>query len=402
MIRMESSQGVGYSVADLGQVRYIFAGAVPQGGGDLRQQAHDALTAIEAVVREEAAAGSVVRQTVFVGAGKDVEACRKIVGDFYGPELPATSYVVQPPCDGKRVVIEAWAVSGRRGPCAVEWVSENMVVVRHSDVAWAHCAGILPGTDAPAVYDRALSGFRRMRDTLGAKGFGFGQVVRTWLYLGDIVGPEGDTQRYKELNRARADFFESIRFLDEHVPPSVTGSVFPASTGIGASDRDVTMGCIALTTDRRDLVVVPLENPLQTSAFDYGSVHSPQSPKFCRAKAILGRHAAAILVSGTASIVDSETRFVGDVEGQTRQTLENIQALIARENFERSGVAGVGATLRDLVLTRVYIKRQEDYGKVKAACQERLGEAPAIYVVADVCRPELLVELEAIAFTPRT
>ena len=133
MIRTESSQGVGYSVADLSQARYVFAGAVPRGSGDLRQQAHDALTAIEAVVREEATVGSVVRQTVFVGDHGDIEACRKIVVDFYGPDLPATSYVVQPPCDGK-LVVEAWAVSGRSGPCAIERVScNNSTSIHFSD-----------------------------------------------------------------------------------------------------------------------------------------------------------------------------------------------------------------------------------------------------------------------------
>jgi enamine deaminase RidA (YjgF/YER057c/UK114 family) len=117
--------------------------------------------------------------------------------------------------------------------------------------------------------------------------------------------------------------------------------------------------------------------------------------------AILGRESAAILVSGTASIVNSETRFVGDVEGQTRQTLDNIAALIARRNFSRYGVRDVGATLDNLALARVYIKRQEDYEKTRAICEERLGELPTVYAYADVCRPELLVEIEGVAFAQR-
>ena len=50
---------------------------------------------------------------------------------------------------------------------------------------------------------------------------------------------------------------------------------------------------------------------------------------------------------------------------------------------------------------RVYIKRQEDYAKAKAICEARLGEVPTIYAVADVCRPDLLVEIEGIAFSTR-
>jgi enamine deaminase RidA (YjgF/YER057c/UK114 family) len=140
---------------------------------------------------------------------------------------------------------------------------------------------------------------------------------------------------------------------------------------------------------------------VQVSAFRYGAQYSPQSPKFSRAMAVLGPEAVATLVSGTASIVNSETKFVGDVEGQTHQTLDNIAALIARENFARHGAAGAGATLRDLVLARVYVKHQRDYQKVRAICKARLGELPVTYAVADVCRPDLLVEIEGIAFTPR-
>jgi hypothetical protein len=54
-----------------------------------------------------------------------------------------------------------------------------------------------------------------------------------------------------------------------------------------------------------------------------------------------------------------------------------------------------------MALMRVYIKRQEDYAVVRDLCQARLGETPVVYTVADVCRPELLVEIEGIAFCGR-
>jgi enamine deaminase RidA (YjgF/YER057c/UK114 family) len=400
MIRKVSSEGVGYSVADLNHARYIFISAVPRRGGDLPAQAHDALTTIEDVVREEGCLGSIVHQAVFIRDHDEIEACRRIIEDFYGGDLPATAFVVQPPCQGKLLAIEAWGVCRGQGDLDIERVSGNLVLVRHGGLQWAHCAGIVPQTPAASVYERSISGFHRMRDILASQRFTFDQVIRTWLYLGDIVGSEGDTLRYKELNRARADFYEGIPFLQQQVVVSSPGRVYPASTGIGTSNRDITMGCIALSTARTDLTLVPLENPLQTSAFDYEAAHSPQSPKFSRAMALVGRRTAAVLISGTASITASDTRFVGDIEGQTQQTLDNIEALIARQNFERYGLSGVGATLDDLVLARVYIKRQEDYAQARAICEQRLGELPTIYAVADVCRPELLVEIEGAAFAP--
>ncbi len=50
-------------------------------------------------------------------------------------------------------------------------------------------------------------------------------------------------------------------------------------------------------------------------------------------------------------------------------------------------------------MVRVYIKHSEDYAPVRAVCEQRLGAVPAAYVVADVCRPDLLVEIEGMAFS---
>ena len=112
--------------------------------------------------------------------------------------------------------------------------------------------------------------------------------------------------------------------------------------------------------------------------------------------------AVIAFVSGTASIVNSETRHVGDAARQTEQTLENIERLIGAENFAAHNLAGAGARLSDMAAVRVYVKRPEDYPKCKAESEKRLGEAPVIYVVADICRPELLVEIEGVAFSQRT
>jgi enamine deaminase RidA (YjgF/YER057c/UK114 family) len=104
-------------------------------------------------------------------------------------------------------------------------------------------------------------------------------------------------------------------------------------------------------------------------------------------------------VSGTASIVNSETVHIGDIAGQTEQTLDNIERLISQENFARQGWPDAGATLADLAKARVYVKRQEDYEKCREVCERRRGGIPAVYARAQVCRPDLLVEIEGVAFS---
>ena len=400
MIRKESSEGIGYAVVELNDTRHILASAVPRQGGDLYAQAHDALRTIEAVIEEEGTLGSIVSQAVFMKDSSQIEACRQIINDFYGDQLPATIYIPQPPCEGKLLEIEALGVGGT-GAVEIQRYCEKMVVSQHDGVTWVHLADVSPETAGTGVYDRSLDIFQNASRRLAARGFSYDQVIRTWLYLGDIVGSEGETQRYKELNRARTDFYQGIRFGANLTPPGWDRTVYPASTGIGTEGNDVVMSGIALVSYRNDVVLLPLENPQQTSAFDYGHQFGPKSPKFARAMAIVTGNLATIFVSGTASITHSETQFIGDVEGQTRQTLDNIAALIGEDNFRQHGMPALGATLEDLGLARVYIKRQEDYAKTKAVCQERLGDLPTVYAVADVCRPELLVEIEGIAFSCR-
>ncbi len=144
---------------------------------------------------------------------------------------------------------------------------------------------------------------------------------------------------------------------------------------------------------------MPLENPRQTAAYDYAAAYSPQSPKFSRAMVLSCGTYTTIFISGTASITHSQTRHVGDAGKQTEETLDNIAALIAEENLAEHGLPGLGTSLASLGFARVYIKRPEDYPAVRAICEQRLGKLPTIYAIADVCRPELLVEIEGVAFS---
>jgi enamine deaminase RidA (YjgF/YER057c/UK114 family) len=401
MLRKVSSAGVGYSVVDLNDVRHVFAAAVPRSGTTLEEQTHDALRTIEAVIDEEGTRGSIVHQAVFLADATQTDACRRLIRDFYQGEMPATTYIPQRPCAGKLVSIEALGVGRGRGEVAIVRLGEQLVLTAHNNITWVHCAQVTPQTAAAGVYDRATSAFGGMMALLDRAGVRLDQVIRTWLYLGDIVGPEAQTQRYKELNRARTDYYQGIDFLANRLPPGHDTPVFPASTGIGTDDREIMMSCIALATDRDDIIAMPLENPRQVSAFDYGAHYSPKSPKFARAMALSCGNYATIFVSGTASITQSETRHVGDAAAQTHETLDNIAALISPENLCHHGLPGLGTTLENLGLVRVYVKRPADYLQVRAACEARLGEVPTVYAFADVCRPELLVEIEGIAFSER-
>lgn len=390
----------GYSIIRLpGGITRVAVVLVPKGRGSFEEQAEEVFGALKRILEEQIPPAIPTITTVFLADEGNREAYQRLCAKFFGRDFTVTTYVYQPPCCGAELAIEAWAVSGdtvrvsRQGP--------NLMTVAYNGLRWVYCGGVLPTTASADVYDQSLNAFGEMAQLLAKWGVDFDNVVRTWLYLGDIVGDVGPKQRYKELNRGRTDFFQGIRFGQALLMPGVERGAYPASTGIGMGGKGLAMSCMALLTRRPDVFLLPLENPGQTPAYEYGAGYSPQSPKFSRAMAVILGNYFTVWVSGTASIVDSETRYIGDAAKQTEQTIDNIERLIAEDNFLQHGVPGTGATLADLSKIRVYVKRPEDYAACRDVCERRFGNIPAIYAVADVCRPDLLVEIEGVAFAKR-
>ena len=136
---------------------------------------------------------------------------------------------------------------------------------------------------------------------------------------------------------------------------------------------------------------IPIENPRQVSAFHYPSQYGRKSPTFARAVVLPVEPAPVLLISGTASIVGHETVHPGDVVAQTRETLANLSALVSAANQR----IGQDAFSLDRLAYRVYIRRPSDFAAVRAVVEAPLGAAPRHEVRADICRPDLLVEIEA-------
>jgi enamine deaminase RidA (YjgF/YER057c/UK114 family) len=82
---------------------------------------------------------------------------------------------------------------------------------------------------------------------------------------------------------------------------------------------------------------------------------------------------------------------VGDVRRQTARALENIGALLA------DGDAGFEHVTHFIV----YLRDHSDYALVRGILEERFGDMPMVFVVAPVCRPGWLVELECLAVVPQ-
>jgi chorismate lyase/3-hydroxybenzoate synthase len=209
---------------------------------------------------------------------------------------------------------------------------------------------------------------------------GFPHYLRIWNYIADINGDENDVERYKRFCVGRhaglADFD-----LSEHM--------LPAASGVGCSSSGILIYFLAA----RD-AGIQVENPRQVSAFHYPPQYGPKSPAFSRA--ILkdwgtGKH---LYISGTASIVGHESVHADDVLAQLTESLRNVGELV------RSAQTEYGLPIHtpaDLSQIKVYIRNEHDYELIRRQVHEQLGEAvPVIYLRGDLCRKNLLVELEGL------
>jgi hypothetical protein len=210
---------------------------------------------------------------------------------------------------------------------------------------------------------------------------GFPHLWRIWNYLPEINRETAGIERYRQFNLARQHAFTRAgRDVASHVPAACALGTAPASP--------LVIYFLAARTPG-----LPIENPRQMAAYDYPPQYGPASPIFSRATLTPGTGAATLLVSGTSSIVGHRTVHAGDVVAQTRETLANIRALLAEASRR---AAGVKFALGQLAY-KVYLRYDKDLRECAAELRRALGpEVPIIYLRADVCRAELLVEIEAV------
>ena len=254
-----------------------------------------------------------------------------------------------------------------------------------TDGDWLH--GIAEIDDrAIGLQPAAQRAYADLFEVLAANGCS--NLLRLWNYLADINLVVDGSERYRQFNAGRQQaFIEARRSAFEGAP---------AACALGV--RDGALRVFFLAGRRPPLAI---ENPRQVSAYRYPDAYGPRSPTFSRAAlADIGGGRQALFISGTASIVGHATLHVGDVRRQTEESLRNIAA-VRQVAAER---AGVEIALGELVCT-VYVRRVADLAVVREVFEGAVGADSAaacdcIYLQADICRAELLVEIEAHAVVP--
>jgi enamine deaminase RidA (YjgF/YER057c/UK114 family) len=331
----------------------------------------------------------VLERAFFEDFTLDMETFQRVRQEAYefggvpAADMPATTYIRQPPChEPQKIELQVYAV--------VPKYPEAVSVETHFDRETRTTAKLLTIGGRRHLYIADVKGvdprspiatpFREQSDQMFANAARFlepfqtkfTEVLRTWCYLKEI------DDDYAEFNLSRNAFFV------EHGVKRL-----PASTGIRAGlwpDQALCGMDLYALLDTDGVGIQVMHTPTLNEADEYGS-------SFSRGMKIDLPEKTVLHISGTASINEAgETVHVGDAEKQLERMLVNVRELLHHQN----------ASFDDVSQIATFLKHAEYYD----VCQQLLRQwgirhVPNTFVEAGVCRPELLCEMEAIAILPK-
>ena len=195
--------------------------------------------------------------------------------------------------------------------------------------------------------------------------------IRTWLFVNDI------DLNYGGVVRARNQVF-----FTQGLTPQTH---FIASTGIGGRQQDAN---VLAQMDNYAVKGITSEQIHHLYASTHLNRTSDYGVSFERGTYVDYGDRRHVFISGTASI-DNKGRIVHpkDVVKQTHRMWENVEALLAE----------AGCSYEDVGEMVVYLRDPSDYAVVSKLYQERFPDKPYVIVLAPVCRPGWLVEMECMA-----
>lgn len=244
--------------------------------------------------------------------------------------------------------------------------------------------------------NNAGEAFNLLDCVLHDAGFDYSHIVRQWNYIEGITKSEtvndSPLQNYQEFNDLRSLYYKKSNFING----------YPSATGIGTANGGCMIEVIALK-EKQTKNVKPVNNSLQVDAHSYSSdvlggdsakeMSELSTPKFERGKYMKIGDDGFLFISGTASILGEQTVFPEDAARQTATTIQIIDSLISFNNLNNNRINLIFQPAP--VNYRVYLKNKSDYSAVKSLCDSYFGMKNGIFVKADICRSNLLVEIEA-------
>jgi len=360
----------------------IFISGTPQENAPIQDQAREIFAGISDVLRSRDA--SILQERIF-STQAAAEILRKARAQTYGnldDGVTPSFLVAAEGSSGPIAGVQVHAISGGDRPEVVQLDGNPCGRIFRSPrcsyltLSYISVAGILPAIrgrdalDTNEAADQAKAMMETAQAVLKKYGVDFLSVPRTWMWLRDILS------WYDDFNHVRTKFFTEWGLVGPETRQSM-----PASTGIGLGPANGGHCAMDLTAvlEPSDSIRFLQAAGKQQCAMEYGSA-------FSRASKATTPAGHTVFVSGTASInTDGQTTHLGDAAGQIKTTIENVRAVLGDMNCGDEDVVHVIA----------YCKTTE-VEKVFNAYKDTLAW-PWITVICDICRADLLFEIEATA-----
>ena len=300
------------------------------------------------------------------------------VKDTFGTKIPVFTYVSQPALSAA-LLLEVHSYTPEKGEFVL-YKSENgfPYVLLENQVGRFLFAGAFHGLFTDSMEKQSVDVFLQIEKVLQKEKFPVNSIIRQWNYIEQITDFDGENQHYQSFNNSRADFYGKTDW-----PKG-----YPAATGIGTNLGGILIDFDAVVLASEKALITPINNCLQVAAHAYServlenAFSQKKTPKFERAKSLTIDKRRSIYISGTAAIRGEESLKGVGLGEQLRITMENIKELTGEAK---------------LLLLRVYLKNENDYKEARNLLHAAHPDIPISYMQADVCRDELLIEIEGIA-----
>lgn len=392
----------GSNTITMGLIKPTYQIVFPKRNGNFSNQWDSCLEQIKSISNNKDTA--ITRVNIFVYSENQadyIEKQNKVKQTFlakFGAYCPPFGVVMQAPEEPSQVICEIGMVSTKTANVSYGMFHDiPYCIVDANNYKEYWTVGAHAVKPELNILASSQAAFSYLNDLYQHLGLSLNNIVRQWNYVGEILNKEEDSgrlrQHYQMFNETRSDYYGRFR----------TRNDFPAATGIGMLYQGVCIDSFAVEGNDK-LKIVPVSNPVQSESYCYGQevlVGAPdlarkqnQAPQFERAKLLVLNSVSRLIVSGTASIIGQKTVGIDDVEEQTRVTIDNIKRLANPDHLKTLCPEMINIPDKYSYI-RVYVKYKEDIQKVRNICNLHFGDTPATYVVADICRDDLLVEIEA-------
>ncbi|MDR0395517.1 MAG: hypothetical protein LBH77_10205 [Tannerella sp.] len=292
----------------------------------------------------------------------------KPLSDYLPENKNNISIVEQPPLDGSKIALWAYLQTGMETSGNLS--SSGLYALQHGEYThlWTGTA-IKRDGDSERQMHALLNDYKmqlKKHDCTLA-----GNCIRTWIYVQNI------DVNYAGIVKARRELFAENGLTEK--------THYISSTGISGRHAD---SKISVLFDAYAVKGIRPEQIRYLHARTHLNPTHEYGVTFERGTCVYYGDRRHVFISGTASI-DNQGKIAheGDVGRQTVRMIENVGALLKEAECSFDDVAHIIVYLRDIA----------DYANIRTVMEQQFPEIPMIIVLAAVCRPGWLVEMECFA-----